>query len=86
MGTKTQERAARFEVYKDRQKQYRWRFRAADGGLIADSSAGHNEKADCLEEIELVRQEALGAEMIDPTVSSDAKQKPRKGGRRTVKG
>jgi len=71
---------ARFEVYKDRQKQYRWRFRSANGEPVAESSSAHNNKADCLAQIELVRKESPDAATMDPTLSFDAvKPKRRKG-------
>ena len=71
---------ARFEVYKDRQKQYRWRFRRADGEPVAESSTGYNNKADCLAQIEFVRKETRTAPMIDPTITfDDVETKPRKG-------
>ena len=66
-----QKQLARFEVYKDRQKQYRWRFRGPDGQAVAESSSSHNSKADCLGEIEIVRSESPGAEILDPTVTLD---------------
>jgi len=79
MGARRVGHAVRFEVYKDRQKQYRWRFRGPDGEPVAESSSAHNSKADCLAEIELVRGESPDAEIVDPTGSlDDAEPKPRK--------
>jgi len=74
-----QKPVARFEVYKDRQKQYRWRFRGPSGEAVAESSSAHNSKADCLSEIELVKNESPIAETLDPTASlDDVKPKSRK--------
>ena len=74
-----QKAVARFEVYKDRQKQYRWRFRGPGGEAVAESSSAHNSKADCLGDIEVVRSASPGAEILDPTVTlDDVKPKPRK--------
>ena len=77
-----QKQVARFEVYKDRQKQDRWRLRGPGGDAVAESSSAHNSKSDCLGDIGLVRSESAGAEILDPTVTlDDVKPKSRKGTR-----
>lgn len=47
---------ARFEVYRDSKKEYRWRLRAGNGAILATSSEGYSRKVDCLKCIELVKQ------------------------------
>ena len=42
---------AYFEVYKDRAGEYRWRLKAPNHKIIADSGEGYNTKAGCLEGI-----------------------------------
>ena len=52
---------ARFEVYKDNAGEYRWRFIAANGRIIATSSEGYKAKADCQHGIDLIKGEAQAA-------------------------
>ena len=58
---------AQFELYKDEAGEYRWRFRADNGEIIADSGEGYVNKSDCKHGIELVKQQAPGAEIEDHT-------------------
>ena len=43
---------AAFEVYKDNGGEYRWRLRAQNTQVIANSGEGYKEKRSCLEAIE----------------------------------
>ena len=56
---------ATFEIYKDKSKQFRWRLRASNGKIIADSGESYVAKADCQHGIELVKSDAAGAEVKD---------------------
>ncbi len=58
---------AQFELYKDRIDEYRWKFRADNNKIIADSSEGYINKSDCKHGIELVKQQAPDAEIVDKT-------------------
>ena len=49
------ERTARFQVYKDDLGEYRWRLRAENNKIIADSAEGYHNKEDCMHGIHLVR-------------------------------
>lgn len=53
----------RFEVYKDKAEEWRWRFRASNSKIIADSGEGYQNKQDCLHGIELIKTEAPDAEI-----------------------
>lgn len=44
-----------FEIYKDSQREWRWRLRASNNYIIADSSEGYNNKQDCIHAIDLVK-------------------------------
>ncbi len=44
-----------YEVYRDRSFQWRWRYVAANGRIIADSSEGYVNKTDCQRGIALVK-------------------------------
>ncbi len=44
-----------YEVYRDRSSQWRWRLKAVNGRIIADSGEGYINKTDCLSGIDLVK-------------------------------
>lgn len=58
---------ARFELYKDHAGEYRWRFLASNGKIIATSSEGYNAKADCQHGIDLVKNDAPAAKVEEKT-------------------
>jgi len=51
----------KFEVYKDKKGEWRWRLRASNSKIIADSSEGYKDKKDCLHGIDLVKNESPNA-------------------------
>ena len=51
----------RFELYKDNAGEFRWRFVASNGKIIATSSEGYTAKVDCQHGIELVKKDAPAA-------------------------
>jgi uncharacterized protein YegP (UPF0339 family) len=58
---------AQFEIYKDSKSEYRWRFRANNGKIVADSAEGYKDKADCKRGIDIVKQESPTAKTEDKT-------------------
>lgn len=44
-----------YVVYKDQQSHWRWRLKAANNRIIADSGESYYNKSDCLAAIELVK-------------------------------
>ena len=50
---------ARFELYKDPNGEYRWRFISSNGRILADS--GESYRADCQSGIDLVKGESPAA-------------------------
>lgn len=44
-----------YYIYKDARGEWRWRLRAANYRIIADSGEGYHNKADCLAAIQLVK-------------------------------
>jgi uncharacterized protein len=60
---------AEFEIYKDQDnpQDFRWRLRANNGKIIADSGEGYNDKDDCEDGIELVKTQSPGATVQDLT-------------------
>lgn len=53
-----------FKVYQDSRKEWRWRLKADNNKIIADSGEGYINKQDCLDGIELVKQ-SYSAEIRD---------------------
>ncbi len=46
----------KFEIYQDAKSEWRWRFKAASGNIIATASEGYVHKKDCEHSIELVKK------------------------------
>ena len=51
----------RFELYKDKSGEWRWRLRASNNRIIADSGEGYVNKDDAKHGIDLVKREAPDA-------------------------
>jgi len=45
----------KFQVYKDTKNDWRWRLKAANGKIVADSAEGYSSKQACLNGINLVK-------------------------------
>jgi uncharacterized protein len=58
---------SKFQIYEDRKGEYRWRLRARNGEIIADSNEGYSRKANCKHGIDLVREQAASAAVEDQT-------------------
>ena len=58
---------ADFQIYRDSAGEYRWRMRADNYEIIADSSEGYINKSDCEHGIELVKRDAADAPIDDQT-------------------
>lgn len=50
-----------FETYIDVHGDWRWRMKAANGRIIADSAEGYRNQADCEHGIDLIKQNATAA-------------------------
>ncbi len=50
--------ATKFELYKDKAGEHRWRLKHANGNVIAASSEGYSSKASALNGIEIVKASA----------------------------
>ncbi|WP_107971617.1 YegP family protein [Neisseria elongata] len=44
-----------FEIYKDAKGEYRWRLKAANHQIVAQSSEGYTTKQNCQHAIDLVK-------------------------------
>jgi uncharacterized protein YegP (UPF0339 family) len=65
--------AAKFEVYLDKSKKFRFRLKAANGGIVVSSEA-YNTKASCLNGIESVKKIAADSKIVE----LDTEKKPEK--------
>jgi uncharacterized protein len=67
MALKEVNAVSKFQIYKDRKGEYRWRLRARNGEIIADSNEGYSRKASCKHGIDLVKEQAASAVVEDQT-------------------
>lgn len=58
--------AAKFEIFQDKKKEYRFSLKASNGQIIAQSQ-GYKSKQSCLKGIESVKKNAPGADVVDST-------------------
>ncbi len=59
---------AKFLLYKDDAREFRWRFKASNGKIIADSGEGYINKRDAIDGINFVKNYAANADFGDLTV------------------
>ena len=57
----------RFEIFKSHDGEWRWRLRATNGNVLADSGEGYRRREDCEHGIELVKGSAT-ASTVDMTL------------------
>jgi uncharacterized protein YegP (UPF0339 family) len=57
---------AKFEIYKDKKGEFRWKLLADNNQVIA-SGEGYTSKAGCKNGIESVKKNAPKAEVVDQT-------------------
>lgn len=53
----------KFEIYRDKAKEWRWRLVAKNGKTIADSGEGYKRQGRCVYAIALIQGESAGAEI-----------------------
>ena len=58
---------AKFQIFKDKAGEYRWRLRANNNETIADSAEGYKAMSDCEHGIDLLKLLAPTAEVQDQT-------------------
>lgn len=56
---------ASFIIYWDRRGEYRWRLKAANGRIVADSGEGYSSKQNAKEAVDWVRKFASGADVLE---------------------
>jgi uncharacterized protein YegP (UPF0339 family) len=60
--------AVKFEIYKDKSGEYRWRLTHTNGQIIADSGEGYTTKVNAIHGINSVKENASTAVIDDKTV------------------
>ena len=55
---------ATFEIFRDTRGEYRWRLRAPNGRIIADSAEGYTTRQACEDGVNLVKRYAPGANIV----------------------
>lgn len=58
---------ATFEIYKGTDGQFRWRFKAANGSIVAIGGEGFTTKASAQHGIQVVKDDAPTAQIVDLT-------------------
>ncbi|TGK77556.1 DUF1508 domain-containing protein [Leptospira noumeaensis] len=58
--------SAKFEIYKDKSGEFRFRLKAGNGEIIA-SSEGYSSKQACENGINSIKTNAASAEIVDQT-------------------
>lgn len=69
---------AHFEIFKNKKGEYRWRLRASNKRIIADSGESYKRKRDCLHGMRLVKRNVRKAKVVD-MIKSRSKKKVSKG-------
>lgn len=62
-----QPRRPKFDIDKNCDGEFIWRFRAANGEIVA-SGTGYKNKAGCKRAIELLKRDAADADVLDQTI------------------
>jgi hypothetical protein len=60
--------AAKFEIYKDKSGEFRWRLVHTNGQVIANSGESYKAKANAIGGMNSVKENAPGATVEDKTV------------------
>jgi uncharacterized protein YegP (UPF0339 family) len=60
--------AAKFEIYKDKTGDFRWKLTHTNGQIIANSGEGYKAKANVIGGINSVKENAPAAAIEDKTV------------------
>jgi uncharacterized protein YegP (UPF0339 family) len=59
--------AGKFEIYKDKSREFRWRLIHTNGNIIADSGQGYKNKEDAIKGISSLKENVPGAPIEDKT-------------------
>ena len=59
--------ASKFNVYKDKGGEYRWKLVHQNGNIVADSGEGYSSKANAMKGIQTVKKDAPDAPIEEQT-------------------
>lgn len=62
----------KYEIYRDKADEYRWRFVASNGRIMADSSEGYDTKAGCRASLAVFRDGQASATIVDLTIDMES--------------
>lgn len=51
----------KFEIYKDKAKEFRWRLKSSNGRIMGDSGEGYTTAASCIVAVDRVKTEVRRA-------------------------
>ncbi len=68
--------AAKFELYKDKAGEFRWRLRHTNGNIIADSGEGYTTKENAINGINSVKENVAKADVKELPAKAAPKAKP----------
>jgi len=71
---KKDESKMKFELYKDKAGEFRWRLKAANGAVLATPGQGYKDKADAKNGIELVQKAGTDDKMKFELYEDDKKE------------
>jgi len=66
---------AHFEIFKNKRGQYRWRLRAANNKIFADSAESYVRKSACMHGIRLLKSHSSKAKVTDKTARFSRRKK-----------
>jgi uncharacterized protein YegP (UPF0339 family) len=55
----------KFHLYRDKNREWRWRLKASNGRVLADSGEGYKRKGGARKAVEIVRAGAAGVEIVE---------------------
>jgi len=64
----------KFELYKDKGSQFRFRLKAGNGEIIAAGSESYPDKKSALKGIASIQKNAAEAKIVDTTIEAEAKK------------
>src|SRR5215212_8019090 len=63
-----------FKPYKDNAGEWRWRLRAGNGRIVADSGESYTQRADCIRSIERFKAQIAAAHVATPLLRAKPPQ------------
>lgn len=61
----------KFIIYKDKKGEFRWKLKASNNLIIADSGEGYKHRIDCYDAIKLIQETDLTTTTVDDSTFGD---------------